>query len=192
MPHAPDPLAHFLTLHGYGTKLHGDAGGTVDRTRNRFGEPVLPPHAGLAAARRARMVQPPMTFAAAARSALLGAVEKTCEHRGWPLLALHVRTTHLHVVLRSGDAPERVMNDLKAYGTRRLRGDALVGPDRRVWSRHGSTKHLFDEDAVRRAVRYVILEQGRWLDPEPGWDAALLGEREVDAFLRSDTDRDAP
>ena len=186
----PAPAAYFLTLHGYGTRLHGGEAGSVDRRRNAPGEPGVPAHAGLREARRALMSQPPFDFGPAARRALMDATEETCRHRGWPLLALHVRRTHLHAAVRAADAtPERVMNDLKSYGTRRLRRDGAAGADRRVWSRHGSTRYLSDEDAVRRAVRYAVLEQGRWLDPPPGWDGEFLDDREVEAFLANEPTR---
>jgi hypothetical protein len=43
-----------------------------------------------------------------------------CHHRRWPLRAVHARTNHVHVVIWAQHAPERVMNDLKAWATRRL------------------------------------------------------------------------
>ena len=178
----PDPLAYFLTFRGYGTLLHGESG-AVDRRRNRYGEPGVPASDGLRAARAAAMTQPVMSFDCPARRAVADAIAETCEVRGWRLFALHVRVTHLHVVVRAdGATPERVMTDLKAYATRRLRRDGLAGEDAKVWSRHGSTKRLFRGEQVRRAARYVVLDQGPWLDPSPGWDAGLLPAREVEHF----------
>ena len=177
--HQREPVAYFLTMRGYGTLVHGEDG-AVDRRRNVYGEPGVPRSAGLAAARRASMTQPPMTFDRPARLALMDAVEETCDHRGWALLALHVRTTHLYAVVRAdGTTPERVMNDLKTYGTRRLRRVGAVAADRRVWGRHGSTEYLFDEDSARRAVRYTVIDQGPWLDPPPGWSRELLSAAAV-------------
>ena len=181
------PAAYFLTLRAYGTRLHGDERGSVDRRRNRVGELGVPASPGLRAARRAAMRGPAVEFTPDRRRALMDAVEETCRHRGWSLLALHVRLTHLHAVVRAADdTPERVMNDLKSYGTRRLRLTGAIADDRRVWSRHGSTRYLNGETAVRRAVRYAVLEQGAWLDPAPGWDAGFLPEAEVDAFLNGE------
>jgi hypothetical protein len=36
------PLAYLITFRGYGTWLHGDVRGAVDRFHNRFGTPRLP------------------------------------------------------------------------------------------------------------------------------------------------------
>ena len=37
------PLAYLLTFTCYGTRLHGDTRGTVDRNNNRYGMPFLSP-----------------------------------------------------------------------------------------------------------------------------------------------------
>jgi hypothetical protein len=38
------PLAYFITFRTYGTWLHGDKRGSVDRFNNRYGTPRLPPN----------------------------------------------------------------------------------------------------------------------------------------------------
>ena len=176
-PHAPrdktspmprDPLAYHLTLHAYGTRLHGDGKGSVDRLHSRFGEPVLPANPQRARFERSRMKAPPLTLDRPLRECLQKAVLGVCDHRGWLPHCLHLRTTHLHVVVSAtATPPERVMNDFKAYGTRGLRNAGLIAAGRPVWSRHGSTEYLFESDEVRRAVRYVWEEQGAALDPAP-------------------------
>jgi hypothetical protein len=37
------PLAYFITFHTYGTWIHGDDRGSVDRHHNLYGTPMLPP-----------------------------------------------------------------------------------------------------------------------------------------------------
>jgi len=51
------------------------------------------------------------------------------------------------------------MNQFKAWATRRLREAGFVGPDDRVWTRHGSTRYLTTEASVRRAITYSMDEQ---------------------------------
>ncbi len=51
------------------------------------------------------------------------------------------------------------MVDLKAWSTRALRS---FDPDRfggRIWTTHGSTRHLLHERAVNGAIHYVLYEQ---------------------------------
>ena len=163
-----DPLAYFLTFHAYGTRLHGDGKGSVDRLHRTFGEPALERNPQRERFERSRMTHGPLTFDRPMRHAVQTAVPGVCDHRGWTLFCLHLRTTHVHVVVAAPTtAPERVLNDFKAYGTRALRRATLTAPDRPVWSRHGSTEYLFEEDDVRRAVRYTLLEQGAALEPAP-------------------------
>ncbi len=47
------------------------------------------------------------------------------------------------------------MNDFKAYGTRRLRERGLLGEDEPLWTRHGSTKYLWNTADIATAVQYV-------------------------------------
>ena len=82
-----------------------------------------------------------------------------CDRRGWRLLAVAARTTHIHVVVNAPDvAPERVMQQLKAWSTRavlRVRPDEGPG----LWTRHGSTRYLWAADEVAEKVQYVEHEQ---------------------------------
>lgn len=63
------------------------------------------------------------------------------------------------------------MVDFKAYATRAIREAGLMESDRTVWARHGSTRSLRDEGAVRRAIQYVEDGQGIALKEwDPRWD----------------------
>ena len=80
-----------------------------------------------------------------------------CSQRGWRLLAAHVRSNHVHT---AEVPPERVMNDFKAYASRRLNRMRLDEPDRKRWARHGSTRFLWKPEHVWAAIHYVVDEQG--------------------------------
>lgn len=100
----------------------------------------------------------PYLLSKESRAVVLNALLETCLHRRWTLLAAHIRTTHVHVVVAADASPEKVMNDLKAYATRALNN--LEG-SRKRWARHGSTRWLWKDNEVRRAIRYVMEEQGQ-------------------------------
>ena len=88
------------------------------------------------------------------------AIVALAKKKGWELYAAHVRSNHVHVVVAAGGVVERVMNDIKTAASRRL-NKAFPEEGQRVrWARHGSTKHLFDEDSIEESVRYVLDEQG--------------------------------
>ena len=71
-----------------------------------------------------------------------------------------VRTNHVHSVVAASCKPEHVMDSFKAYATRQLREARLMGPDIKIWARHGGTPYLWTEEQVERAIDYVINGQG--------------------------------
>lgn len=168
----PDlPLAYFLTLSSYGSRLHGDERGTVDRHTNSTGTSHLRRDDLRAAFERRIMVSGGFTFDAATRAALQTSFAETCQRRGWGLLALNIRMSHLHaVVAASVTSPEAAMQALKANGTRALREQVLIGPAQKVWSRHGSTIYLWETEHVESAMDYTMNRQGADL---PGSDKRL-------------------
>jgi REP element-mobilizing transposase RayT len=154
------PLAYLLTFTCYGTWLHGDATGSIDRRHNRYGTPLLPPSPPDERANRGRMEQPPYVLDSPRRRVVRQAIEGVCAHRGWVLHALHVRTNHVHAVVHSDVKPERILNDFKAYASRALTAAGCEGSDRKRWTRHGSTRYLWKSEHVDLAVQYVLHEQG--------------------------------
>src|SRR6266498_1875166 len=86
----------------------------------------------------------------ARRDAVLEAIQEVCGHRGWGLLAAHVRSNHVHTVVEAEVPPERVLSDFKAYASRRLNRMRLDQPNRKRWARHGSTRWLWNRSMSRR------------------------------------------
>ncbi len=155
------PLAYLLTWTTHGTWLHGDRRGSADHTgAHQHGRPYIPHQPNRVAFERAEMVADPVLLDQPRRTI----VEQTiCDHldfRKWQLLALHVRTNHIHLVAAAPVPPEKIMDQCKAWCTRRLREADLASQHAKVWTRHGSTRYLFTQDAVNRAIHYVLHEQG--------------------------------
>jgi REP element-mobilizing transposase RayT len=106
------------------------------------------------------MYQTPYFLDPEGRAAVLQAIREVCLHRGWSLLAAHVRTTHVHAIVEAGVLPERIMNAFKSYASRGLNRLGRDGPNRKRWARHGSTRWLWKDEDVRRAIQYVVEQQG--------------------------------
>lgn len=153
-------MRYFITFSCYGARLHGDESGSVDRSHNLFGGRMLEPDAKLVASERLEMIQAPYVLDHAGREAVLAAIRKHCSHRNWKLLAAHVRSNHVHVIVDADSQPERVMNEFKSYASRELNHLTNGGAERKRWARHGSTRWLWKDQDVREALRYVIDEQG--------------------------------
>lgn len=106
---------------------------------------------------RARMKQTPMLLNPAAREAVEKAI---CEHavvRHLRVLALHVASNHVHVVVQTArdETPEAIMQRFKMWATRALTDRTLIERGRRVWTDHGSTLWLNSHDEVAAKVDYV-------------------------------------
>src|SRR5579862_3410175 len=153
-------VTYLITFSCYGARVHGDESGSIDRTHNVPGTRILEPNLGRSFAERRAMDQRPYRLDQPRRAAVLSAIIERCSQRGWSLIAAHVRTNHVHIVL-DGDAPaERMMNDLKSYAGRVLNQSGFDPPDRKRWARHGSTRWLLGRRDLESAMKYVLEKQG--------------------------------
>jgi REP element-mobilizing transposase RayT len=160
------PIAYFLTWSCYGTRLHGDERGSVDRSHNQFGEATLPADPHRLKRERELMTYPPFVLGALERTIVEGAINDHALHRKWRIHALNVRTTHMHVVIASVNySPEETLDQLKSWSTRRLRTAGLLAKDAPAWSTHGSTVYVWNEDGLYETKNYVLNRQGDELSP---------------------------
>jgi REP element-mobilizing transposase RayT len=150
---------YLITWACYGAWLPGKDG-SIPRTQNRFGSPLPEPNRNKERHSGNRMTQDPYLLDVTRGQVVLNSLQQVCSCRGWALLAAHVRTNHVHVVVSANCEPEPVMAALKAYSSRALNQRAPDLPDRRRWARHGSTRYLWTGDSVHAAIQYVVREQG--------------------------------
>ncbi len=155
-----DPLAYFITFTTYGTWLQGRDPGWVDRKHNSFGSAIPSADTAREAAHRDKMRQPEYRLDEARRTVVLRTIVEVSVHRHWRILAVHVRSNHVHVVVAAQAKPEKVMSDLKAWSSRRLREVFGEGSDRDRWTQHGSTRYLWTAEEVAAKVEYVVNGQG--------------------------------
>lgn len=148
-----EPLAYFLTWRTFGTWLHGDDRGSVDRRHNSLGAPLLPPEPAFVQRNRSRMAGPAVVLGQRQRHIVDAAIRERCRHAGWVLLALNVRTNHVHAVVAASEPAEQVMASLKAWATRTLREEGAAAG--KTWARDGSTRYLWDEAGLENACAYV-------------------------------------
>jgi REP element-mobilizing transposase RayT len=106
------------------------------------------------------MLQPAYSLDEPRREMVLQAIVDRSLQRGWALIAAHIRTNHVHVILAADATPERIMNDLKSYASRVLNHSGLDRPNRKRWARHGSTRWLRNRQNIETAIRYAIEKQG--------------------------------
>jgi len=153
------PVAYFLTWHTYGSWLHGDTRGSVDRNHNIYKQPILGKDEPRRRGESKHLRFSPVTLDERQRGVVEKAVREICEFRGWEMYAVAVRSNHVHVVLGAGDwthSPEIMLSQLKSRATRRLREEFLVSEDASLWVRHGSTRYLWNTKSVLAASQYVM------------------------------------
>jgi len=151
-----EPLAYLITIRCYGTWLHGDERGSVDRSKyHSYGAPKMSADRRLVEAEAAQLKHSPIKLNDAQRAVIEKAIREVCGHRGYQLLAVNARTNHVHTVVAAAGKPEPVMNAFKSYATRGLREARLLPPTIKPWSRHGSNPYLWTPEQVERAIDYV-------------------------------------
>ena len=154
------PLAYLISFRSYGTWLHGDDRGSIDRFHNRYGDPYLVQSEPWERHNRKKRKADPCILGAKERQSVLKAIRETCSIRKWNLRALNVRTNHVHTVVTANRKPELVLNAFKANATRQLRQDQLWRHPFSPWAHKGSKRLLWNERSVANAIDYVLNGQG--------------------------------
>ncbi|MBX3361268.1 MAG: transposase [Phycisphaeraceae bacterium] len=156
--------AYFLTWHTYGTWLHGDDAGSVDREHNSRGTPRLSPDPERFQRSLVSLAHAPLVLTREARHDVESVMRSHCTRRNWTLKAISVRSNHVHVVVLSwvdGSRPvsfvepETIVKQLKDWGTRELRRRGHIADRQPAWTDHASTIHLFEPESLGAAIRYV-------------------------------------
>lgn len=154
------PLAFLITFRTYGTWLHGDERGSVNRFRNQYKTERLPPEKKWLEKNSQRLTREIVVLDAAQRHCIEAAARETCEIRNWHLHAINARTNHVHSVVSIGKKkPEIALNAFKANATRKMRENGCWSDTKSPWADKGSNRYLWNEESVR-AVDYVINGQG--------------------------------
>jgi REP element-mobilizing transposase RayT len=145
----PAPLAYLLTWTTYGSWLPGDSRGWVED-----GKPgIQPGDCERRNSAQALLTAAPVILSAAQRIIVESTIRDHCRIRQWQLHAVNARSNHVHVVVTADLPPETVMNQFKAWCSRRLNENG--GAPRRWWTKHGSTKWINEAGYLQRATHYV-------------------------------------
>ena len=154
------PLGYLITFRAYGTWLHGDSRGSVDRFHNRYGSPRIPANRNWRKYNERAMKRPPVNLSKRRRADVEAAIRETCQYRNWELWAVNERTNHVHSVVSASCDPELVLNAFKANATRKMRASGAWRSGKSPWVEKGSKRHLWSEQDLVDAIVYVQHEQG--------------------------------
>lgn len=151
------PLAYFLTWTTYGTWLPGDERGWVET-----GKGIQPPDAERRTAALALMTATSCSFDTMQRETIEQTITDHCKIRSWELHAVNCRSNHVHVVVTANATPRLVLEQVKAYCTRRLKEQqrTLGMPLREKWWTEGGSKRFLNSEAsLEAAIHYVLFGQ---------------------------------
>lgn len=126
-------MVYLITFNCYGTRLRGDERGSDDRMREGRGEPIEPSVALVNYGKRI-MTHSEARLDPGESFLVLSAIRETCSFRHWTLLAAHVRSTHIHLVVDGIVEVNGAIRDFKAYASGALNGEGM----RRRWARGGN------------------------------------------------------
>jgi len=116
------PLGYLITFRCYGTWLHGEERGSVDRRHyNRYGTPDMPANRKILEDEKSSLKQSKFILNQLQRAVVNSAIREVCDHRAYTLYAVNARTNHVHSVVGAACKPEKIMNSFKSYATRKLR-----------------------------------------------------------------------
>jgi hypothetical protein len=122
------PLAYLITFRCYGTWLHGDSRGSIDRKHNVYRTPKIGSNPHLQRSDSKQGKHTPITLNVRQHKVVETAVREVCEYRKYLLRAINVRTNHAHTVVTATQKPEPVLDAFKSYSTRALRRAGLLSP----------------------------------------------------------------
>jgi REP element-mobilizing transposase RayT len=155
-------LAYHLTWTTYGTWLPGDARGWIKS--GAWG--VQRPDPKREQDARERMVDSAVVLTPDQRALVEETIRDHCRIRCWLLHAVSARTNHIHVVVTADRDPDDVMDQLKAWCSRKLSDQTGLAAavakkaGRRRWFTEGGDKEgIEDDDYLENAIRYVLERQ---------------------------------
>jgi REP element-mobilizing transposase RayT len=149
------PLAYHITFGTYGTRLHGDERGTVDRRSNHFGEPIIDQCEEWEQMERHRLKYPPRVLTREQCVEVELLIPRVCARGKWTYHTCAAAPDHVHTVLTAQAEGEAVRMWLKRWVTQGLNGRWPLRDDQVWWAECGSVKWVWEEDYFQRAVGYV-------------------------------------
>src|SRR5262245_4916247 len=157
------PIAFLITFRSYGTWLHGDSRGSVDRFHNRYGTPRLAPNPQRRQYEQRLMSRTPVRLNRLQRKATEDSIRETCKQLNWVLWVVNVRTNHAHSVVTTDGSSKKARAVLKAKATRTMRERGCWKSEKSPWARKGSRIHLWNQRELFNAIDYVLYDQGELL-----------------------------
>jgi len=154
-PRAAFPLAYHITWGTYGTRLHGDARGTVHRSENEFGDAIIGTDGDWQREEKSLLRFPIRILTIQQRQFIERAVPPICRRGGWELITVAAGPDHVHCVIRAAVDGKDIRKWLKRWLGESMTGHWPIQPGEVWWAECGSVKWVWNQDYYMRVVDYV-------------------------------------
>jgi REP element-mobilizing transposase RayT len=149
------PLAYHITFGTYGTRLHGDERGTIDRSMNKPGDPIIGKCEEWEQMERARLNFQPRLFNNEQMILVESLIPRVGERGGWHLHEWAAGPNHVHNVLSANVEGDAVRKWLKRWLGQELAKLIPLQPRETFWAECGSVKWIWTDEYLRSATDYV-------------------------------------
>ena len=153
------PLAYHITFGTYGSRLHGDERGSVDRAHNSPGEPFLGPDVRRREQETQLLRSEPITFKSAQQRFIEAVIPGVCERGDWGYHVAAAGPDHVHVLLSADSDPKTVRRLLKRWLGQQLSSNWPLSRGQSWWAEGGSIKWIWKQHYFRRAFDYIASQR---------------------------------
>ncbi len=163
------PLAYHLTWGTYGTRLHGDQRGTVDRSANNYGDPIVGQDGDWQREESSLLRFPPRVLTFDQRLFIEQVLPAICVRGRWTLIVAAAAPDHVHVVLCAEVDGKDIRKWLKRWVSDALSEHWALDPQQVWWAECGSVKWVWNQEYRRQVIGYVQRQRTtRCGETEPG------------------------
>ena len=148
------PQAYHITFGTYGTRLHGDERGTVHRSMNEPGDPIIGKCDQWERMEARLLSHSAVELTTEQRLLIERVVPSICTRGGWTFVTCAAREDHVHTVLRASADGKAVRRWLKRWLGQELSGCWTIAPGATWWAECGSVKWVWTDDYLQNVFDY--------------------------------------
>ena len=149
------PVAFHITFGTYGTRLHGDERGTVDRRHNQPGDPILGAEPEWERMERRSLKYEPVILTSEQCVLIEQIVPEICARGGWQHHTSAAAPDHVHNVVTAHVDGDVVRRLLKRWLSQELTSRLDLRHHEPWWAECGSVKWVWTMDCYGRLIDYV-------------------------------------
>jgi REP element-mobilizing transposase RayT len=160
MPPSRDhPLAYHITFGTYGTRLHGDARGTVDRSQNNPGDPIIGRDDAWCRLERNLLRFDPVLLERDQRIHAEASIPDVCHRGEWHLHVAAAKPDHVHVLLTADVEGKAVRRWFKAWLGKAMNKRWPRPAGATWWAECGSIKWIWKRDYFDNVFDYITRQR---------------------------------